>query len=56
MFWLQKNPLPVQTEREVYALQHGQRIFRCLYERNSEKTPELFDLKKKWKNYHYNKY
>ncbi len=44
-----ENPFPVRSEREIYALNKRQPIYRILYIRNERKTPEMQSFINEWK-------
>ncbi len=51
-YWLEENPLPIRSEREIYTLDKGFPVFRALYCRNKNRPPDLFQLEEKWQKYH----
>ncbi len=42
--WLEESPFPVMTEREIYAVDKGLKVYRSLYYRNHNSIPPLSDL------------
>ena len=46
--WRVDNPLPVPTEREIYASERQLPVYRVLYRRNQRPLPDPNVLEQRW--------